>query len=220
MSIPSAIRRSVRSPAISKDATVKEKSAPAFLRFIFESNPRPINCCTHGTTREFAENPSHPYHIKTSRKLAAFDKSKLHWSVSASIDVSKKKVVRSWVKRRVEEAVRAELKERGWARDGTILEQDLAAGDKGSSRASSPLKGALKIYMAPDRRKEVVTATGDEVRRDVWSILEQVVLRQAFNSQKRSTQNDRAKQARKRRPGTPRGPGQSQEAPNHGRREP
>ena len=199
MSIPFAIRGATRTPTITKDATLKQKPSPTFLRFIFQSNPDPINCCTHETTREYFENCNHPYHIKTARKLAAFDRNKLHWSAHAHIEVSKKKVVRSWVKRRVEEAIRAELKERGWAPDGTVLERDTSVDDTEVRHATSPLKGALRIYMATDRRKEVVTATGEDVRRDVRAILNEVVRRQ-------SPMSYRAKKAQNRRPLTPRGP--------------
>lgn len=184
MSLPTTPLRAAtrsRSP-LPKNATLK-KPAPNFLGFIFQPSPKPINCCTQFTTREYLANPSHPYHIKVSRRMAAFDASKLHWSVGAVLDVAKKRVVRSWVTRRVREAVREELKSRGWARDGSVLAQDELAG---IGKGKEPLRGALKIFMATDRRQAVITATGDEVRENVRAILNEVVRRQVPLKEERS----------------------------------
>lgn len=146
-----------------------------FLGLIFEPSPKPFNCSNHHTTAELLENPGHPYYVRVKRRIDSFDPSKLYWTVNAHVDVAKKRVVRSWAKRRVEVAFAEELRARGWGSDGAVL--TVGKDGRGNERKQA-LRGALRVFMASDRRKEILTATGEEVRANVRSILETVVRKQ------------------------------------------
>ena len=184
--------------ATSRRQTTKDTKpqSASFLRYIFQPTPSFPNCCTHETTAYYLAFPSHPNHIRTSRRAHAFDPTKLHWSVTAHTDVSKKRTVRSWAKRRVVEAVREELRKRGFGPDGSVIGQgDDGVGTGGSLDRERPgrgLSGALRIYMALDDRKKVLTATGEEVRETVGVILSNVIRRQAWRGGSRP--GERARQ--------------------------
>lgn len=186
------LRTSTHHAAVKPASTKAATPAPKLLRFIFQPTPSAINCCTQNTTIEYLENWAHPYHIRTKRRLAAFDPDRLHWSVGANVEVAKKRVVRSWVKRRVEAAVRAELKDRGWRSDGTVVAAKGEEAVTGARIARAPIKGALKIFMPKDNRKEVITASGEEVRQNVRAILNEVVRKQALRGSEQSQGTERA----------------------------
>ena len=153
----------------------KAGSRAMLFNYIFEANPKPLNCAVYTPTRAIAEDPAHPFHTRTMRRLDAFDASKFYWNVKCSIDVSKKAVVRNWAVRRVRVALREVMAKQGWANDGTLLnERRERISEEGMKR---PLKGALAINLNKDR--SVLMATGDDVRRQCEWVLRAVVARQA-----------------------------------------
>lgn len=192
----SARTTATRLPSLTSAASKSPSKSSPFLRFIFQPNPSAYNCCLQPTTQEFLTNPAHPYHIRIQRRIDSFDPTKLHWSVGAALDVAKKRVVRSWVTRRVREAVREELKARGWGRDGSVLEQ------QASGETKTPLRGALRIFMSTDRRQEVITASGEAVRENVRAILKEVVRKQVpvGQSNKAGLKDSRANEGPRRLP--------------------
>lgn len=134
------------------------------IHYTFEPNPKPINCCTYFATKTFAEEVDHPLHIQTQRRLEAFDADVLHWTVKCSLELSKKAVVRNWAVRRVKEAFRAELRKKGWNKDGTpndVVER------------RRQLKGALCIRV--NKNKHILEANGEEVRNQCSWVLRKVV---------------------------------------------
>lgn len=136
---------------------------PTFLAFQYQANPKPINCTTFPMTKEFALDSTHPLHISTTRRLAAFDPSALHWTVRTPLDLSKKATVRSWALRRVRVAFREALKEGGWQIDGSRIAAD------GQRR----LSGALAIHVHKD--KAVIEASGQEVKKQCLWVLQKVL---------------------------------------------
>ena len=118
---------------------------------IYEPHPRSLNCTNYKSTLTHAHEPSHPLHTRTRRRMAAFDPQTFHWTVKCPVDVSKKTVVRNWVTRRVREAFRLEL-----------------------GRVGVELKGALCIRLKKEG-KEVVTASGEEVRRQCGVLVRRLV---------------------------------------------
>ncbi|KAK4569577.1 hypothetical protein LTR86_003340 [Recurvomyces mirabilis] len=153
------------------------------LRFVYEPRPGPINCTTLFPTREFADDPSHPLHIRTKRKLAAFDKDKFHWRVQCPVDLSKRAFVRSWAAKRVGKELRRKIGEalgRGQG-DGLVLgggEGEGGGGREGSRDAAAAAaeregwRGALLVILTKD--KISLTASEAEVRQSVEWLLERV----------------------------------------------
>ena len=143
----------------------------------FERSPRPINCMTFGFTRDTADDRTHPLHTKIRRQLAAFDSNKLHYSVTCSLDISKKATIRNWACRRVKEAFRQELRARGYASDGSPLH---ATRPEVVSEAGTGLKGALRIMLAKD--PFALTATTEDVRSNCQWLLKRIIQAQQPNA--------------------------------------
>jgi hypothetical protein len=172
MSLPAAAKAAAHH--IAKDVTTKTKpasKAPNFLTFKFQANPKPLNCTTFPMTKDFALDPSHPLHIRTTRRLAAFDSSVLHWNVKTPLEMSKKATVRAWAIRRVKVAFREALKEGGWQTDGSGVAYD------GDMR----LRGALCIFVQKD--KDIIEASGEDVRRQCVWLLRKIVQLQTDRAQ-------------------------------------
>lgn len=127
-----------------------------FLYFIHEPQPKPINCTTYPATRSILSDPSHPLHIRTQRRIAAFDPHALHWNVIVPLDVSKKAVVRNWVRRRVGEAFKKILREQGEGRR---------------------VQGAVSMRVRPEMAAVAMTATGEDVEREVERVVGAIVSR-------------------------------------------
>ena len=134
---------------------------PTIFTYTFQENPKPLNICNFHHTHLIANDPSHPFHIRTQRRLDAFDPTIFHWTVKGPTDLSRKVVVRNWAVRRVKEALRRELKKRGWGTDGSWLRAE--KGEKDG------LRGALGIYLRKEGK--AITASGDEVREEcAWLV--------------------------------------------------
>lgn len=131
-----------------------------------EKHTTPINTATLPPTINIADAKScHPYHIRTVRKLANFDPTKLHWSVAAPHALSKSAFVRKTAVRRVREAFRQELRRAGWDSDGRRLPQ----GGQDGRIQRFDLSGALRLGLVKDTY--AVTATAEEVRQSAsWAV--------------------------------------------------
>lgn len=132
----------------------------------FEKNPLPLNTTTLPPTRAIAlPRSADAYHIRTVRRLKAFDPKKLHWSVIAPYDLSKSALVRRTSARRVREAFRQELRLAGWDSEGRRTPE---GGPDGRQR-SCDLSGALKLALVKDAF--AVTASAEEVRQSAsWAV--------------------------------------------------
>lgn len=127
--------------------------------FNYEKNPKPINVTTLVPTTLFVDFKScHPFHIKTTRRLDQFDPTKLHWTVTSPLDLSKSALVRRTAARRVREAFRQELRCAGWNDDGRRIPE---GGLDGTVR-DFDLRGALRLNLV--KEPVVVTATSEEIR--------------------------------------------------------
>lgn len=197
--------------SMSKPLVSKATSAPARrLLFInFERNAQPINVTTLRPTLNFTDpNSTHPYAIRTKRKLSAFDASKLHWAVSTPLDLSKSAYIRNRAARRVREAFRRELHRAGWDSEGRRLAEGGEEGGEGTQRGwKGRLSGALKLGLVKD--SFALTASEEEVRMNVaWA------LRTVISKQRDAGANDKAPNAR----GGARnyhGKGKTQQGANH-----
>jgi hypothetical protein len=127
--------------------------------FNYEKNPKPINVTTLVPTTLFADFKScHPFHIRTTRRLDEFNPTKLHWTVTSPLDLSKSALVRRTAARRIREAFRQELRTAGWNDDGRRIPE---GGLDGNVR-DFDLSGALRLNLVKEAC--VVTATSEEVR--------------------------------------------------------
>ena len=129
------------------------------FHFNYDKKPKPINVTTLIPTTTFADSKSnHPFHIKTTRRLAQFDPTKLHWTVTSNVDLSKSALVRKTAARRVREAFRQELRLAGWNDDGRRRSE---GGPDGIVR-NFDLSGALRLHLT--KEAFALTATSEEVR--------------------------------------------------------
>lgn len=130
----------------------------------YERNPEPLNVASHGPTVGIV-NSHHPFQIRTARRLSEFDPGKLHWRVGTPVDLSKSAFVRDRVRRRVQEAFTAELRERGWERDGSVR----AGGSPDGRVQEQRLRGAAMLSMLKDAT--VLDAPAQEVREHArWAV--------------------------------------------------
>jgi len=143
-----------------------EQATKPLLNYTYEAHPQPLNCTTYASTRLIALERDHPLHIRTQRRLAEFDPKILHWAVHVPVEVNKKAIVRSWVKRRVREAFGAELKGRGWDLEGRVVQ---------GGEAKEALKGALCVRIGKESAAEVLKASGEEVQRQCGLVLGRLV---------------------------------------------
>lgn len=132
----------------------------------YERNPKPLNVTTLIPTTLFADFKSaHPFHIKTTRRLAQFDPTKLHWTINSPVDLSKSALVRKTAARRAREAFRQELRLAGWNDDGRRIPE----GGSDGTVPSFDLSGALRINLV--KEAFAVTATIEEVRESAsWAV--------------------------------------------------
>jgi hypothetical protein len=158
--------RTSASRAASPTTPAAKQPNSSILKHIYDAHPEPLNCASVWPTHVFATDPTHPLHIATTRRLAAFDPNILNWSVHVSVDLSKKVVVRNWAKRRVREAFKAELKEKGFDAWGRRLVQ--------RREGMGNLKGALSIRIGA-KSTGVLTFSGEEVRRECGLVLARVL---------------------------------------------
>jgi len=163
-----------------------------YLRFLYEANPGPINRTTLNSTKDFANDPSHPFHIKTHRKLKAFDPKKLHWRVQCPVDVSRRAFIRNWAAKRVKAAIAQRLKGPGGKQEESGNDghgqKSTAVGSSSNklSRADGDyarpyahgLSGALVILLPKDG-KMALTATKAQVEASVEWVLGEVTRLQA-----------------------------------------
>lgn len=146
-----------RAKLLQKEPNAATQRKP-LMSTVFQMHPKAINCTTFTATTIFAQDEYHPLHIRTHRRLAAFDPSKFHWRIHVPFDVSKRSAVRNWVQRRIKAAFLKELKLRGLKKDGAFRD--------GTGQAMS---GALLVIMAksPELALEFTNAEAEEWTRFV-----------------------------------------------------
>lgn len=183
--ITGTAKRVVQHSATSAKAT-RTLASNTFLSCRYEPRPRPINSTTYQFTINALHDSTHPLHIKTKRRYADFDPSLLHWTVKVPVALSKNATVRNWAAKRVREAVRTELKARGFGNDGSLLD---------GQGLGTPLKGALTILIS--KSQDILLANGTEVKEQASRILEQVIWK-CRNSENRRHDGPRNNQDRSR----------------------
>ena len=161
MSLPAAVK-SASNTVARNVASAKAPQIPPLLTFKYERHPSPLNCTNFVATREFSYDKTHPHHIRTQRRLAAFDPRLLHWNVRVPVDLSKRATVRGWAINRVKVAFREALRDGGLDKDGKNLVV-----------RKQELSGALCIFVS--KNKAIIEASGEDVKRECSLLLKRVV---------------------------------------------
>ncbi|CZT25321.1 uncharacterized protein RCC_11049 [Ramularia collo-cygni] len=143
-------------------------SKPLFNTIIDRIPLRPVNCTTFVATKVIASDECHPLHIKTRRRLAAFDPQGFYWRVNCPIDISKKAVVRNACKGEFKKAFTRALAEAGLGGDGRPLDP---AGKQ------QRLTGAVLLSIVKDPAR-VLTATKADLRRETGELVKKLLAKQ------------------------------------------
>ncbi|PSK33536.1 hypothetical protein B9Z65_7423 [Elsinoe australis] len=189
--IPHAIRHlPISPPTIPRRSTPTSTKAPVSpLQFRFLPPPLPpINPATPIFTRNAALDMKHPMNLLAWRRVEAWKQNAFNWNVTVSLGVSKKAVVRNWLRRRVQAAMREGLKARGRGLNGEVLAGSgdgkggetglgIEEGEEGRKRGVAgerDLQGALLIV----GDKSLITDRMETVRAKIERVLDQVMLKQ------------------------------------------
>ncbi|KAK0308523.1 hypothetical protein LTR01_005151 [Friedmanniomyces endolithicus] len=148
-----------------------------YLRFIYDANPRPINITTLTSTKDFANDPSHPFHIRTHRSLQAFDPKKLHWRVQCPMDVSRRAFRLGASDGKQEESGGGGDERENRNEEKSTIGTSRADADHARPNALG-LSGAL-VVLLPKDGKLALTATKEQVEASARWVLEEVARLQA-----------------------------------------
>ncbi|KAK6435137.1 hypothetical protein LTR95_008675 [Oleoguttula sp. CCFEE 5521] len=142
----------------------------------FDPRPRPLNIATLETTRNLADASSkHPFHIRTQRRLAAFDPTKLHWRVLTPTGLSKSAYIRDKVGKRIQEAFKDELRSQGWDPNGRRIAVEGTGAEQERNLCGAVMIGVVKDPIA-------ITASMDDVRESVSVAVRKIVQEQRGES--------------------------------------
>jgi hypothetical protein len=141
--------------------TFKVSYAPEYRNFI-------IN--------HIATDHSHPLHETQRRRQAERKEEGLWWHATTGVDLNKSSCVRAWARRRLRNAIKDELKARGYDENGKFvnlkslpnradLMNVLRAG------RSLDLKGSLRFHVQPP----LIPAKYVEVRAETGAVIEAVI---------------------------------------------
>lgn len=124
------------------------------------------------------EDDQHPLNEVQKRLYQERKREGLWWNVTVGVNLSKAKVVRSWVRRRLQNAFVEELRERGIEQDGRLLgkgrgvERHGIPADVIQQYGSVSLMGSLRLHANPS----VVTAKYTDVRKETGVVVDALLL--------------------------------------------
>ncbi|KAH9875238.1 hypothetical protein J1614_004729 [Plenodomus biglobosus] len=104
------------------------------------------------TLLHIATDPSHPLHILQKRRQAERLKEGLWWHVTTGLDLSKSSCVRTWARRRLRNALRHELQQRGYDHTGSLVDTEAIKNKPDLMNVlrqgrSLDLKGSLRLHV-------------------------------------------------------------------------
>ncbi|KAF2839739.1 hypothetical protein M501DRAFT_1015832 [Patellaria atrata CBS 101060] len=133
---------------------LKYIKAPASGSYNARYSPRPAMGMA---ARDIIREPFNPLIIRTRRSYESRDTETLWWQIRVGLDISKKRVVRSWCKRRLREAFIEALKGRGLDANGRRLET-----------AKPGLKGSLVFVGRPN----LLTVKFEQLKMDCKTLMD------------------------------------------------
>ncbi|CBX93289.1 hypothetical protein IAQ61_009002 [Plenodomus lingam] len=126
------------------------------------------------TQHHIATDRSHPLYIAQKRRQAERSKEGLWWHVTTGVDLSKSSCVRTWARRRLRNAVREELQQRGYNHAGTLVDT-AALKDRPElinvlrQGRSLDLKGSLRLHvlapLIPAKYTVLCAETGEMIEK-------------------------------------------------------
>ncbi|KAF2712720.1 hypothetical protein K504DRAFT_360987, partial [Pleomassaria siparia CBS 279.74] len=118
------------------------------------------------------EDKDHPLHFVQKRILRERKEEGLWWHVTVTAQTSRAKVVRSWVRRRMQNAFIAELRERDIAQDGKLVADKTSdIGKHGIEKkrlGTMGLTGSVKLQAG----SLAVTAKYEEIRAEIGGVVD------------------------------------------------
>lgn len=119
---------------------------------------------------------NHPLHIQAVRNHREKEREGLWWVISVTTISAKKSTVRNWLKRRLREAFREELKSRGYKRNGFAITKGNDAAkeanqEKAIAQGPPVLTGSLRLNVNPT----LLTAKFVDVKREAGSVVDVLI---------------------------------------------
>ncbi|KAL6703306.1 hypothetical protein ACN47E_010013 [Coniothyrium glycines] len=123
-----------------------------------------------------ATDPTHPLHEAQRRRQLQRPKQGLRWHVTTGSDLSKSSCVRSWARRRLRNAVKDELAQRGYDETGMLVNLKAIQGrpdlhnvlHKGESL---DIAGSLRLHVQP----ALILASYNDVRAETGRIFDAIL---------------------------------------------
>ena len=125
------------------------------------------------TIQHVATDPSHPLHQTQKRRQAERKKEGLWWHATTRVDLSKSSCVRAWARRRLRNAFKDELRQRGYDETGTLVDLKAIQGRADLVNVlhqgqSLNLTGSLRLHIQPP----LISASYLDVRAETGHIIE------------------------------------------------
>jgi hypothetical protein len=126
-----------------------------------------------------ATDPSHPLHETQKRRQAERKKEGLWWHATTGVDLSKSSVVRAWARRRLRNAIKEELKQRGYDEAGKFVNLKAVQDNLGLMNVvragkTLDLRGSLRLHvqsaLIPAKYADVCAETGHVIEAMVQAI--------------------------------------------------
>jgi hypothetical protein len=128
-------------------------------------------------------DPSHPLNETQKRRQVERKKEGLWWHATTGVDLNKSSVVRSWARRRLRNAIKEELKQRGYDENGKFVDLKAIQGNMelmSVLRAGKTLdlKGSLRLHaqapLIPAKYVDVCAETGHVIEALVQALKNEV----------------------------------------------
>ena len=122
-------------------------------------------------------DPSHPLHETQKRRQAERKKEGLWWHATTGVDLNKSSCVRAWARRRLRNAIKDELRERGYDENGMFVDLKSVQGRPDLMRLLQAgqtlnLSGSLRLHVQPP----LIPAKYADVRAETGHVIEAVVM--------------------------------------------
>ncbi|KNG50193.1 hypothetical protein DDE82_008880 [Stemphylium lycopersici] len=120
-----------------------------------------------------ATDPSHPLHETQKRRQAERKKEGLWWHATTGVDLNKSSCVRAWARRRLRNAIKEELRERGYDENGMFVDLKSVQGRPDLMNVlragkSLNLSGSLRLHVQPP----LIPAKYADVRAETGHVIE------------------------------------------------
>ncbi|KAJ4369027.1 hypothetical protein N0V83_006109 [Neocucurbitaria cava] len=121
-------------------------------------------------------DPQHPLHETQKRRLAERKKEGLWWHTTTGVDLNKSSCVRAWARRRLRNAVRDELRQRGYDATGKlvdlkVVQQRTDLLNRLHQGKSLDLTGSIRLHVLPP----LIPAKYEQVRAETGIVIDTIL---------------------------------------------